>query len=344
MKSIIFILAMLTHKIDAIDYHYENIKKDNHHIHIVTLNLKEYDCHLVKAHDQVFGRESIESIALRSNAQIAINGGFFEIGLHHDGKPSGTLIIDGKILGLKSKKHHCLIKKNNQLSIKSCTNNIKMRFKDQQFPIHKVNQFAGTNDIILYTSLWGISTLTNHQNRNELILDKNKKFIDFQKHGNNKIPKNGFVISLPNTHPLCKQNINAPISIDFSQTLLKDNDSISALMGIPQLIDNNKIMPAISTKKTSFYTEPHARSAIGLKPNGDIVLIVAEHIYSKSLPDITLGDVQSLLKTHDEKINKQFKKPSSALNLIELKTFIIQTQNHGACPVDEEDPLFFKRI
>jgi hypothetical protein len=24
--------------------------------------------------------------------------------------------------------------------------------------------------------------------------------------------------------------------------------------------------------------------------------------------------------------------------------FIIQTQNHGACPVDEEDPLFFKRI
>jgi hypothetical protein len=31
-------------------------------------------------------------------------------------------------------------------------------------------------------------------------------------------------------------------------------------------------------------------------------------------------------------------------NFIEIINFIIQTQNHGACPVDEEDPLFFKRI
>ena len=35
-------------------------------------------------------------MAERSKAEIAINGGFFEIGDHRDGNPSGVLIINGK--------------------------------------------------------------------------------------------------------------------------------------------------------------------------------------------------------------------------------------------------------
>jgi len=69
---------------------YEARKNENHVIHILTIDPAQYHLKLVKAHNQVFGRETVSAIALRSNAIAAINAGFFEIGNSEDGRPSGT--------------------------------------------------------------------------------------------------------------------------------------------------------------------------------------------------------------------------------------------------------------
>jgi exopolysaccharide biosynthesis protein len=123
----------------AAGHHYEYRKTNNHVVHILTLSPKAYDLQFVKAHNQVFGRETVESIARRSHADIAINAGFFEIGHGKDGMPSGTLIVDGQIIGLRPQKHVCLIKDNDQLSIKGLTNNIKIKVGNNLIPIKKVN-------------------------------------------------------------------------------------------------------------------------------------------------------------------------------------------------------------
>ena len=67
------------------NYSYECRKKNSHIIHIVTLKPQKYEITFVKAHDQVFGRETIDSMAKRIGADIAINAGFFEIGDSQDG-------------------------------------------------------------------------------------------------------------------------------------------------------------------------------------------------------------------------------------------------------------------
>ena len=56
---------------------YEVRKDTNHVIHILTIDPKYYHLKLVKAHNQVFGRETVPAIALRTNAIAAINAGFF---------------------------------------------------------------------------------------------------------------------------------------------------------------------------------------------------------------------------------------------------------------------------
>jgi len=145
-------------------YQYECQKTNNHIIHIVTLNQKDYEIELIKAHSQVFGRETVEAIANRSNADIAVNSGFFEIGYDRDGMPSGTLIIDGKIVGLSTKNHSYLIKHNDKLSIQQFTLEPSIKIGNQIFDIKKINQFP-EEDIVLYNYLWGKSTITSFKAR-----------------------------------------------------------------------------------------------------------------------------------------------------------------------------------
>lgn len=318
----IIISLMFVNDASASDYTYEHRKIKNHVIHIVTLNINDYDVQLIKAHNQAFGRETVESIAVRSNADIAINGGFFEIGGDRDGMPSGTLVIDGNIIGLKSQKQACLIKKLGQLSIAALKNNIKIKIGNEAVPINKVNQFFDSNSIILYTPLWGTSTLTSFKGRKEVALGPDYKILHVYEHGNVDIPRNGFVISFPTSHAFGKKALKTEAKIDFSQSLLASDKKVSAVMGIPQILEENKIRPEILQNQSSFYADPHARTAVGLKPNGDVVIIVAEHVYKKPLTEITLGEVRSILQNNKVELTKKYQKMPHNLTLNELKEII----------------------
>ena len=110
-----FLLVEIT---QAQDYSYQCRKTDNHIVHIVSLQPSKYSIAFIKARNQVIGRETVESIAKRTGADIAINAGFFEIGDDQDGMPSGTLIINKQLLGLNFKKHACLIYDQKNFKIK----------------------------------------------------------------------------------------------------------------------------------------------------------------------------------------------------------------------------------
>jgi hypothetical protein len=61
---------------------------------------------------------------------------------------------------------------------------------------------------------------------------------------------------------------------------------------------------------------------MGLKKNGDIVIVVAEHTYKKDLKEITLGEVKNLLSNNRIKMIAQYKKMPHNLTLEELKTIV----------------------
>ena len=99
-KIIILLLTnifIMNNVIAEDNYEYAFIEKPNQKIHLLKIDLKYYDVSLSSAHNSVFGRERIGNIAERENAKIAINAGFFEIGNNEDGRPTGTLVINGEI-------------------------------------------------------------------------------------------------------------------------------------------------------------------------------------------------------------------------------------------------------
>lgn len=268
--SAIVLFLIIPHNSDA--YNYEVRKKNGHVIHIVTLAPSEYRAEIIKAKDSVFGRETVRSMAERSKAEIAINAGFFEIGAL-DGIPSGTLVIDDKIYALKFDQHSVLkIDKKGLLSVATIKPKIELKIGDRIIKVKKVNRPAKKNEPILYTSAYGSKTST--QNRKEIIFNQALQLLNINEQGNSSIAQDTYVISLPNSEKLDKNLI----SLHLSQI-----SEGSLIWGIPKLLEDGEIYPGLLEKAGPFYKLQHARTAVGIKPDGTIVLIVAENHYKKTI-------------------------------------------------------------
>ncbi len=185
----------------ASNYKYEKLQIDNQVIHVVTVNPATYRAALVKANHGT-GRATVQEIAKQSNANIAINAGFFKISLDKtkDGQPSGTLIIKGKVYQVKNYKQALVVITDGRLTI----------------------------------------TQAN--------------------------PK----------------KIATPIS--------------SIVSGIPMLIKNGKISQDITGKTSNFYLSRHARTAMGVRADGHIVIVIAEQGINKT-NGLTLPALANLMQS-----------------------------------------------
>jgi exopolysaccharide biosynthesis protein len=304
---------------------YETQKSDSHIIHILNIDPTHYHLKLVKAHNQVFGRETVPEIAARTNAFAAINAGFFEIGKSEDGQPSGTLIINGNIFALSKKIHDFLILNDNLVQMKTAKINVQLTAKTQTISPDNINQFVKNDEIIFYNHAWGTTSLTPY-NRHEVEVDKNNRITNIFKQGDNAIPPQGWILSFPISADLSLFKIGETIAIEvgFSETTKQENKSWqgneSIIMGIPLLVKNGKINPRFEKENSKdFVMLPHARTALGIKPDGTIVMVVAEHVYKEALRQITLEQIQGILK------NKHYSKErQDAMTLSELRHLLEQ--------------------
>ncbi|MEE8586403.1 MAG: hypothetical protein V3T83_16275 [Acidobacteriota bacterium] len=77
-------------------YRHEKLRKESGQplsIHILEIDPHRVCFRPVRALNNGLGRETVSSMARRSAAQAAVNGGFFRIGGLHDGLPAGILKI-----------------------------------------------------------------------------------------------------------------------------------------------------------------------------------------------------------------------------------------------------------
>ncbi len=271
---------------------YKKTTTENHVIHILTIDPKLYRLELVKAHNGVFGRETVPEIALRKNAVAAVNAGFFEIGNSEDGRPSGNLIINGMILGLAKEPRSSLILDHDKLDIARIRGNIKITHGNNEIEINKVNQFVNdSNDVALYNSLWGLTTLTPYKRREFLINSENIITQCFE-HGDNYISNSGWILSLPLSYTTFPINVGDKVILDINfeqeqEQLYSKHPIINSVTGIPMLINEGKIIAELENfGSKSFSMNPHARTAIGFRADGVIIILVAEHLYAQPLREL----------------------------------------------------------
>lgn len=270
-------------------YKYELVEENGSRIHVVTIDPVEYEVSLIAAHNQVFGRERVGSIAKRENAQIAINAGFFEIGDVQDGRPTGTMVSDGSVFGMRTSEHGCFVKKGNKYAVEILKPSLEITLGKKQFKIAKFNRSASGKNIFYFNRNWGPSSLSDYSNRKEIILDGSLKVLEIALHGNNKIPNNGYVISFPKKMDIEHIKVGQIAKFNWIPEYFQEKDNF-AIMGIPPLIMNNKIREGLSNE------QKHARTAIGIKDDGKLVMVVAEHVYSRSVSAVTIHEIRKIME------------------------------------------------
>jgi exopolysaccharide biosynthesis protein len=326
MKLFIALTLLLFLKsggVQAQSHPYECRREGGHVLHIITFHPSKYAVDFIKAHNQVFGRETIESIAKRTGADIAINAGFFEIGNSQDGMPSGTLLINGQIFGLTFQKQACLIYDQQNFKIENITPRLSLKIGDNNLHPQKVNKFSDKKDIVLYSRLWGSHTLTPRKERQEIAIDGHHKVVEFSKQGNMAIPQDGFVLSLPIDYPLSPIKKEDHGMLHLEPSPLLQCGTASVVMGIPMLLQDGNINPDLCKNQAHFYKAAHARTAVGIRSDGALVIVVVEHAYQKPLQSVTLEEIRNIILKNKIKIVEKYKKPDlNGLTLSEMKEVI----------------------
>jgi len=293
------ILILCFSKVYAIEHKgltYNRHEQDKHVIHVLTIDPKNFHLKLVKAHNQVIGRETVEAIASRTNAIAAINAGFFEIAGSDDGRPSLTLMIDGKLFSLRKQMQSLLIIDQNNIQITKANAKISIEIAEKSIAPNQINYFSNSKDITLYNDVWASTTLTPYTNK-EILIDQDFIVTEISGHGDNKIPPKGFVLSFPQEISLPKVKIgdNVKLNLEFKDKedkLIDLSKNASVITGIPLLVKNDKNVVDDTKQKDP----AHARTALGVRSNGTIVIVVAEHIYKQHIKDLKLVQVRSILR------------------------------------------------
>jgi hypothetical protein len=256
-------------------------------VHVIEIDPREYEIRPVKALDNGIGRESVLSISKRYGAVASINGGFFSIGGTFDGKAAGALKIKDWY-ALPTKPRGCIgwSCSNQEPIMDRLLVSALLNANFFQIPLDGLNRFRNEGEIILFTSCFHKTTLTNPDGVEVIVVDG--VIQSFVKGGSSRIPENGFVVSIQEKHPLIN-SFEVGMALTFSTqissltkiTSSDEWDSLDYIVGgTPLLLYNSQRVRDFESEKTipTFLSNRHARTAVGVLPNGNWVFVVVDKV------------------------------------------------------------------
>ncbi|MEL7431773.1 MAG: phosphodiester glycosidase family protein [Chlamydiota bacterium] len=266
---------------------YWKIENSYQRIYVLEVNPKLCRMEIARASDNGIGRESLVSIAKRKGAKGAVNAGFYHEGGLMDGLSKGALktrewvSLPRKARGaigwnpLSSSIHFDLL-----------TVSAEVVIDRTPYPISGLNRNRKTGEAIVFTPSFHKTTLTNPAGT-EILVEGGKIREILLGKGSTNIPENGWILSI-DKH--CKEHFpvekgeSAEIAFSLDLKLRPEDASLWSSFdyivgGAGLLIYEGEIISDHSIENItieSFITTPHARSAVGLLPNGHLLFVLVE--------------------------------------------------------------------
>jgi exopolysaccharide biosynthesis protein len=270
---------------------YEFCKTDKPQaIHIIRANPKKVRITALHALDDGLGREPLSSMAKRTGAVAAINGGFFKYNGSYDGLNTSTLKINGDWLSMAKLQRGAIGWKKDfsKALFDRLTLSCKVNIQGKDFPISDFNRERSHNTSVLYNYPFHRSSLTA-PNGTEIVMSRDRVLEIRKNKGNSKIPEGGFVYSVGKDAKIKLDNIQpgAPCTIQFYAVpqLAQSQEEKDAWQevdfivgGTPLLIKDGQLIPDIECEQTrkSFLKNSLPRTAIGTCKDGTVVMIVVD--------------------------------------------------------------------
>lgn len=252
----------------------ENIKGNKQEIFILEFNPLDPQIEFkpVLSFDNIFGFEKISEICKRTGAYAAINGGFF----YEYGDPVGMVAVDGRLLMAASGIEPVLIVDQEGAAFRKLVSEMSFEHGGNKTYINKLNRSGRDGNIVLYTGDFGSTnraeilntsiriennTVTDiYKNVMEAAIKKNSSLMSFY----------GKQASLPDKLGIKKgDKVNIEIKPQMQgKYQAYECGSMLVSNGEPVVPDNDRWAGSLKNR------DP--RTAIGIKENGNVVLIVAD--------------------------------------------------------------------
>ena len=178
--------------------------------------------------------------------------------------------------------------------------NVFENYQSIPFSVDGLNRVRRVGEMILFTPCFHRTTLTNPDGEEVLVVDGVIKTI--ARGGSSKIPENGCVLSIQEKHPLFHTfQEGTPLTFSTQITPLLgaqgEWDSCEYVVGgTPLLLHNGARILDFESEQTilTFLTWRHARTALGLLPNGHWLFVVVDK--TGLFDGMTIGELADLMK------------------------------------------------
>ena len=262
--------------------------------------------------DATFGREIVSKLAARRKALAAVNAGFFPFA----GNPIGLHMEDGNLITEPTKQRSSFLRlKNGSYAIASYAFKATVTIGAVSIPLNGLNRKPeAMAENIAYTSQFGTQTV-KLDNRYWLQLDVPNGSLQTgsvsarvtltEKLQHVPIPANTVVIAISQqTYDLLK-----PIIVDGSTAVVScalqpldadaplAEDISDAVTGAPRILTDGKVDVRYKQEKMSesFSTVRHPRTAVGIRPDGSVVLVTVDGRQATLSRGASLSELAAIL-------------------------------------------------
>lgn len=223
------------------------------------------------------GRGTLLKAANALGAKAAVNASYFDT----SGWIIGNLKLDGEWLGMEDKARSAFVVAGKQPQIMkdlAYNGSVMLPTLGVKLPVKGINRERIAEDVVVYTHYFGPSTRTNAFGAEVRI--KDGKVTEISTAGNMRLDKNSVIVSAHGANAKVLQQLKAGDRASVQQTLGSEAaDKAELVLGAgPLLVENGKrnVRSASEQIAGDIAYGRAPRTAIGVKKDGTVILLVAD--------------------------------------------------------------------
>ncbi len=278
-------------------------------INVLRVDMTEARLDVIRARDTAIGLETVTSMAARTGAIAAVNGGYFRTSGDFLGDSTGTLQIDGVVWSEPDRGRASvgIVRegRSSRLIFGHVMWQASIEVGRQQRPVEGVNRARGPNDLVVFTPEFGAATITDDSGI-EAVVRKDRVVEIHDDAGSTPIPQDGFIVSARgDARDWVRRALRKGTRVRV-RTVLQPADPFRSnpwaaaedILGAgPRLVTSGRVDVTDVREKMipTFAPERHPRTAIAALADGRALLLVADGRRAPERVGLALEDLARLL-------------------------------------------------
>jgi exopolysaccharide biosynthesis protein len=278
-------------------------------INVLRVDMSQARLDVVRARDTAIGLETVTSMAARTGAVAAINGGYFRTAGDFLGESTGVLQIDGVVWSEPDRSRAAVgivrERRGNRLIFGHVAWQASIEAGRAKRSVDGLNRARAPHDLVVFTPEFGPATITDNSGIEAVV--RSGRVVDVLDHqGSTTIPRDGFIVSARGeAREWVRRSLRQGTRVRVRTTLhpadpFRSNPWAEAedILGAgPRLVTAGRIDVTDVRERMipTFATDLHPRTAIGALADGRALLLVADGRRPPERVGMALDDLARLL-------------------------------------------------